>query len=229
MLFSLIKRPKQKERAFACFFVFAASLIYLLNHYSVARPAEKLSGETEIVGTIISGPETEGEEYKYTLKIRTVNVKNFNGSVEVSAANGLEGTGGDIMKLRGKVRKIENEGFFNSKAYYYGKGVFIKLQTNELGSVVGRAHLRGFFYNLSAKISSGIKGMIGGEEGALLAGIVANDKNSLSTEATDAIRAAGYSHLINVSGLHLSIVSSFFFLILTEILRMKRKFGATIT
>ncbi len=228
ILFSFLKKPKQKERVFACFFVVAASLIYILNHYSVALPSENLSGEAEVIGTIINGPEEDGGIYKYEIKIKTVNGEKFKGSALVFTENGLKGEGGDIISLSGEVCSIENDGFFNSKAYYYSNGIFLKVSAEDKGRIIGSVPSRKFFRNASLKVSSSLKETVGGEAGALLAGIVANDKNSLSDGATDIIRKAGYSHLINVSGLHLSIVSSFFFLILTEFLRIKRKLASLI-
>ena len=71
-------------------------------------------------------------------------------------------------------------------------------------------------------------GVIPGDEGALSKALLIGDKSDISPNLYNDFRISGVSHLMAVSGLHLSAVSGFILFILKR-LRIKDKAAAVIT
>lgn len=62
---------------------------------------------------------------------------------------------------------------------------------------------------------------VGGEDGAFAAAVITGDSSALSDDTLAAARAAGVSHLMAVSGLHLSVLNGFL-LVIMERLRLNK-------
>lgn len=227
-VFSFLKKPVYKKLAAASFFVFAASLVYILNYYIKIRPLENSAGGITLTGVITEGPETNSSGYSYVVRLKTVGGENRRGKVAVYSAEELDGRAGDVINLIGDAQAIENDIFYNSKTYYYGKGIFLRVSA-ESAEVIGESRFDSFFINLKERISGEIKSVLNGEEGKLLAGVIVNDKAGVSDETKEKLTGAGYSHLINVSGLHMSIVASFMFTLLGSIFGNRRKLASAAT
>ena len=91
-------------------------------------------------------------------------------------------------------------------------------------SVVGRA-----VKEIRARLRNGILDRLSDEEGALLSGICLGDKSTLSASTTEAFRSAGLSHILTVSGLHLSVVSVGVYTALRVLLGRRRLAAALVS
>lgn len=69
----------------------------------------------------------------------------------------------------------------------------------------GRNWFTEFAHNCSEKTSRFILKRFPGQEGAVLNAIMTGDRSQLSKETTEAFKRAGISHLIAVSGMHISL------------------------
>ncbi len=228
VIFSVLKKPKFERLIVIGFLVFAASLLFVLKFYSVVAPAESLSGSVPFTATVKGEPEANSYGYTYMVKLRTVNGERVNSSAYIYASEGLGVETGDIISSVGKVSPIDNSLFYNAKNMNYSKGIFLKLEA-DYGIVIGQDRVDRAFGSLRKQLIKGINSTFSGEEGGLLRGIIVNDKNGVSDEVKAKLKAAGYSHLINVSGLHMSIVASFIYVLLYYVFKIKGKISLLIT
>lgn len=75
-----------------------------------------------------------------------------------------------------------------------------------------------YFLNLRNKISKNISKVISGDEGEILKALLIGKKDGISHDLKEKIKNSGLSHLLAISGLHLSIVASIFFVLFRKIL-----------
>ena len=75
-----------------------------------------------------------------------------------------------------------------------------------------------YFLSLRHKISQLISKEISGDEGEILKALTIGKKDGISPELNMKIRSSGLAHLLAISGLHLSIVASIFFVLFRKIL-----------
>jgi len=88
--------------------------------------------------------------------------------------------------------------------------------------------LSGMLLPLRRTLLSRLREALPGEEGALLAAICLGDKTGLSDQMTEAFRRSGLSHLLVVSGLHLTMVSGSVLAFL-RLLRVNHRLAVMVT
>ena len=104
---------------------------------------------------------------------------------------------------------------FDSELYMHTKNItasfFISSDKLTVAAGVPRLYdkLRAFSNNIADKIRL----RVGGEEGEVATAILLGDKSGFSDEMTDVFMRSGISHIVAVSGMHLSILMGFFFLL----------------
>lgn len=86
------------------------------------------------------------------------------------------------------------------------------------------------FYLIKTKENciNSVRYLIPGDEGAVISALALGDTSYISETASNNIRITGLSHLLSLSGLHVSIISSFIFMLLM-FLRVKKRLATFIT
>lgn len=132
---------------------------------------------------------------------------------------------GDTIQLRGKItyknlRPPENPGQFDSRLYYQTRGVVLLCYAKEAKILDSRA--RSF-----PKLLEHIRGELGkrcdllfGEDGAVLKAMFLGEREGLPRETKDLYQKSGISHLLSISGLHVSLVGA-------GLYRLFRKLGCS--
>lgn len=107
----------------------------------------------------------------------------------------------------GFMREKRNEGNFDEEAYYYSRGIYFKIFDASV-TVKKRPlfSLREFLFILLVKMQDVIEGILPGEESGILCAICLGSKAGLSDDVKDLFRDTGLSHILAVSGLHVSVV-----------------------
>ncbi len=117
---------------------------------------------------------------------------------------------GDYIKVRGKIERIDTESSlnkFNYGLYLAGKNFFYELSIDEIIERDSeRSTLR---YRLLRKIYSHLKNKFG-VEGDLVFTMLLGIKEILDSETKEIFNIFGLTHLLVVSGLHVSIISNSF-------------------
>lgn len=181
----------------------------------------------QIAGRITEAPGMSGEKHVYILQIDSAKgptCKNvtFSGKLRVTTTNALPVEQGD--QIKGKIYAyLPGE---KVQPYYAARGIYLSAFLYEYDDVEiirkeamdwkgwllsFREHLENVFYTLLPE-----------EEAGLTAGIVLGDETGISKELTNSFRMAGVSHLLSVSGLHLTILAQFLMAFLA-LLRLPKK------
>lgn len=83
-------------------------------------------------------------------------------------------------------------------------------------------------YGFRDRLTAVIDGVTDGDAGALIKGMCFGDRTALSEEVTDAFRTVGLSHLLAISGFHMTVI-----VLLTQVLlralRIKKRLAALLT
>lgn len=105
--------------------------------------------------------------------------------------------------------KPRNPGEFNSINYYKSNGIIFRLYASDFSVVSTPTFLLpDNLHSLRDSICNLFFANMDYEEAAILSSIVAGEKNELTDETKDAFRISGISHILCVSGMHISLVAS---------------------
>lgn len=107
------------------------------------------------------------------------------------------------------------------KAYNYGNSVYASLSTDKINKI----DEKNLFYGFTGKIRTYVKTTLAEKFSpnisALLTALIIGDKSTIDVELSENIKLTGISHVIVVSGLHLSIILGGLFKILDRLLPNK--------
>ncbi len=123
---------------------------------------------------------------------------------------------GDIVYAELKIDSIKSEDKYNF--YNYGNGVYTKGTINDLQKLDKQNNFYKFFGNIRSYISKTTAENFQGDSAGLSLAITTGDKSLLSDNFLMNVKATGISHVIVVSGLHLSIIMSAVFMLLDRML-----------
>ncbi len=120
------------------------------------------------------------------------------------------GSIGEILVLEGKMNVWEsarNEGSFDAQAYYRARNVAFGLKEVTVKSRHGKkSGLREGLWEIGLRMREVYLSAMGEKTGGVLAAIALGDKSLLDTGVKESYRVAGLSHVLAVSGLHISVV-----------------------
>lgn len=182
-----------------------------------------------ITGRIISFARNEHKKIRYVLDCETLETKTgeipVSGKIHVSIygfPNDSFGFG-DRIKFEAKIKPIRNfnnPGGFDYKKFLQFEGVYGSAWTDfkkiQVAKQTSRKNLITRTVNTIEHYRSGFYGFIlketqGSDAGKILISLVAGKKEILPDKIQDLFSKAGISHLLAISGLHLSIVALLFF------------------
>ena len=116
---------------------------------------------------------------------------------------------GNRIRVVGTLRRYlpaTNPGQFDSRAYYQAQGYYVSMYADTVEivdpawSMVGQA-----LYELRIRLLDSLT-RTAGEEGAVLAGMLLGDKSQIPMDVSQLYEAAGLSHLLAISGLHITLL-----------------------
>ena len=129
------------------------------------------------------------------------------------------------IHMSGTVRLFsdaENDGGFDEKKYYVGQGIYLRLENCQCINM--KASKISYFYEnlyfLKERMKTYYIKSLYKEESALMSAMALGDKTKLDEDTKSLFSDAGLSHILAVSGLHISIVGMGLFRFLR-----KRGFG----
>lgn len=213
LIISLKIELNNKKRAFRLFVFY--SLVFILGILrSLSQEKEYLGvkeyltvNETVTVTGVVSEKEYKNERYRMYLD---------SGFLVFSDEEGPEV--GTLIRVKGKPMEpmvSENEGGFDYESYLKGRGICGVITGKEITTVSPAiTPIPEFMYRLRMAITGFFGENLPGEEGGLLSAMVIGNKAELDDEAKELFQRAGLSHILAISGLHLSIVGMLLYKIL---------------
>lgn len=140
--------------------------------------------------------------------------------------------------IRGRARLLPPSGpalvglnDFAFDAYFAGSGAigYFYGRPQEIESAVAKRSayqsVRLALEGLRGAISARIRSVLPGDTGAFAASMVTDDRRAISRETTEALRLAGLSHVVAISGLNMALAAGLFFVGIRGILSLSQDFA----
>ena len=195
----------------------AAMLVYGLYDCFVYRNIVKYDGcEVEIKGVITDYTEYGGDKTAYIIK----GVINGDVTAEVSCyTNSTYAEIGDSVTVSGVASKLKNSYTFPAEDYYKAKGLFLRINRVSDFEYTPRENfsLKRVLYDYRGKIIGVIGNEMDTDGKAVMEAMLFGDKSELESTQKTLMYRAGIGHLMAVSGVHLSVVCSFFWLFISRL------------
>ena len=206
-----------------------ACAMFMCAYYTVALPQLELSGRyADVTLYLTSLGEKTASGYSYTARVIGMNIPNAPRDITIRlfSYDQIPAAGYQVIEGRVKYLPTAQNGF--SSYGLWGKNVFLSARLNtynvtdeHIASPIRR--ILEMRYNIINMYGTSV----GGDAGALSAGLLVGDRSHMSSELKDAFKLAGASHMTAVSGLHLGAVTGFFAYIF-RLCGVKRRVSAPI-
>lgn len=179
--------------------------------------------QVKLTGVILDKTQTDYGKYVYIIKTKEIVSQNISIKLRLTLPNPIDADCYDIISGEFMLYTLGSTSE-KSLISYKAKGIFIGGYSFEEIEVtpVGKKPPMYYITSLRRYIRDNISSALASDEGDLLLGMTIGDKQGLSPVITNDFRQIGISHLLAVSGLHLSVWSGFIMGIFDRIKAKKR-------
>ena len=196
----IIKRLRFLFVAFAICILVLFSCFLAVND---AKSATSFDGKVKLSGTVCDVIAYENG-VSYTVKLSSIDSNEQNFKIRLSSMYSLNLDVGD--KIAAKV-KLDSE---LPNSYLLSKRIYRKAELVKLYSHIKQSDINAKIYEAREKISDFFLNELNAREASLLLGLTTGDTGYIDDELYDNVRRSGASHIVVVSGLHLSIIAGGF-------------------
>ena len=175
-----------------------------------------LSNFTEEKSTTIFGEISKIEKNKFGYQIRVSDCYIFQNSTYIPCndilvyASDSQFHVGEIHKITGKVHTFttaRNEGNFDSSAYYKSQKIDFYMDMQHFEYVADNANkITKCIYSLKEAFSKVYDTCLSERHSSVIKAMVLGDKSALEDEIKELFTLAGISHILAISGLHVSVI-----------------------
>lgn len=203
-ILSILNIYENKKKVFIFLIALVISIIYislLENSYE-----SLCEGSINSYAIVVSDEVEKEYSIRYEIKLITNNKKMLLYLKKESINEKLKY--GDLIILSGEIKKANNSrnyGGFNYRQYLKTKGIYGIINAEKV-LLVKEQYKQGLIHNLQNKIKEKIKNNLNKNEGALLLGILMGNKDLLENEIINDFRDSSLSHILAVSGTHISYI-----------------------
>ena len=217
LVFTLLRKGgKRVIEAFICLLAIVVSLTSSYVFFDVRYQSYRaLAGQTvEVEGTVLERISSSSFLTTFRVSLNRINgeEESVDALLECDYQSALQV--GDRFRLGGVVREFEKDELFDEEQFRLSDGCLfvVSCQSYRQCELLqpNQKNFRVIASKLNSKLSYEIFGRIGGEEGALAAALLLGNRNLLSSSTNLAFQYAGVSHILALSGLHVSIIIAFF-------------------
>lgn len=205
VFYLLLWKRVEPSLILAVVFLFVISVSSILN----VRNAEKVSSmhNSELKASFLVTEEPKFYENYYSVLLEVQNCKGLSKGTKVIAFGKQANFGcGDIIDADATFKSVEDE----YKAFDYSEKIYIT--ANIKNSIVAKENADFVSYNIQRLrnfIEDTLFMTMEYDEAATVNAIILGDRSYISKEFDFCIKATGLSHIMAVSGMHLSIIISF--------------------
>ncbi len=206
----------------------------------VSEVLEKVAQENKVVtveGVITETGSTKTGRQKLTVVCNKVFGENvsYRGKVKIYiiSKENDEHILWETVEMKGKLLPLEEKrvpGAYDEKLYLKTRGFDYKIFPDSI-QVTGEKTtpvLRTVF-GLKEKIKKVYDKVLPEEESGILKAMVTGDKEDVDSILKDLYTHAGITHILAISGLHVSIIALYLFYLLQKVLRLNRRVSSAIT
>lgn len=189
------------------------------------KPVETLTDtEQRVTATLCEEIYESNGKYYYPLEVKKIRNSELSGFKILASSSELYEA--DVYdEIDAKISLYQNDdsifGNYDISKGYYLRGAI----KHYSGVMVDECEDKPFYYNiisLRRTIKSTIAEYLPEDCANLLTAVMLGDKHGLTLDEKEMFSSAGVSHLMSVSGFHVTIVAQLFLLIFTAIFRRKR-------
>lgn len=206
---------KMRNAVISCVLVclIFANAVYCLHDLARIRPMSALEGtSTYITGEIIKDPYESNGRYYYIVESYT-NIDettpiNFN--VRISSQSKLNAEISDVISAHVVFDKAVSSLPFASRSQLLAKGVTVTAHIDKEYSVAvfkNEGDFKRVFSSVRDSLGDSALRLLGPQCGGLLCAVLLGDTSHLESSVISDFRISGLSHLLAVSGMHLSILT----------------------
>ncbi len=233
-LLSLLFRQARKTKVLPCIFATLAVSFSSFAWYtaSFVEPAAALDGEdVTLTGVICELPERREGGYRYVLEVESIEAEDAPhlGKIRFTTVNPLRVEPYDRITGTFGLFFPENGDGFRSRDSLLSKGITMSgfLYEYEPYSIEKTEEKPLYFYALQAReaLVRSLREQIPPRQSGLIAGIFLGERSGISDLVEEDFRICGISHILSVSGLHMSTVAQLL-LYLFRALRIPRRGSA---
>lgn len=224
LLFGRRRRPMQQAAAALLVAAFFAgyTLFTLSGAVRTSAALDGREGEVRARVTSVSGAE---DMAVYEVKVTACSVENAPEGfrMRLYSNDRTMAKAGDSIRAVVSFSALREE----NRRYDYPDGVYLTGKITEGTSALMEKKTVDYLFTLPEKIRTHVRGMLEStlsyNPAALLTGIALGDTSGFSKEMDDSLSLAGVSHVVAVSGLHLSVVCGGLLALLTRLRLSVRK------
>lgn len=180
-------------------------------------------GEKLLVTGTVTGREQKENSQVYTLKNCLCEQSDSAFSMIAYLQKGISYPIGCKLSIYGTIyqlNKADNPGQFDANAYYQSQGILYTFQAEEVLQVSGNISYRESLTCFREFLAERLTLLYGERDSGILKAVLLGDKSSLREEDQLLYQKNGISHLLAISGLHISLIG-------ISIYRLLRKLGLT--
>lgn len=219
----LFVQKRGYARIFLCGMMLTLLLSSLLSVLSCDVFQKKVlayDGQTvELVGEVIDVRGGEGRDY-YTMRTTTFDQTPVRTNITFSAEKGAFLVG-DVLSCSAHLADSKNgDGLLSY--YSYGQRIFLTATTENETVLSHRDTLGTFFTACRARVADVFRETIGGDAGAFASGLLIGERSEISDVIERDCKRCGITHILSVSGMHLSLLFAMLVISLRTILPWRR-------
>lgn len=182
---------------------------FMIYNKVTLEPASALTGtDAKITGTVMTSSKHGSSSRSYVVKLGTINGKRAPRDTRILLYCNNFDVLSDYDEISANVNFFDRELISDSERYYLSDSVVasgISLEDIIITNKMEFSLLREIC-KIRDKLIFNIRTHIPDEQGDIISGILFGKRTNISYETTDLFAAAGISHLLAVSGLHLTII-----------------------
>lgn len=217
-VYAAVMKRRGRLGAYRALYVVFALLALALGifhgqRYVSAVPESLFSGEVrEYIGTVKS---VEGSAGYYSIYTISIDESGREILCLCEADYGADFEAGDKVRLLGTASE-------ESEIYYRSKGIRARINFTESSILDFGETKTDFFSRVQRKFSSILDGRLEGDTLALAKAMLLGERSDISGDIRLDFRRIGFSHVLAVSGLHISVLTFAFMLLLAPLPISKR-------
>ncbi|MBO4770462.1 MAG: ComEC/Rec2 family competence protein [Clostridia bacterium] len=211
--FCLIYFIVRRERGFLCCLGASALLACMISvgYFDFyVRGIERMAGGNATVECRVTETGTAKSFFtSCTVKVTSVDGRKVSFKARLVFDGELDVRQGDVLSVKSTLSPVpESENGFNSGDYYRSKGILLFLEASESQCIGNRVTLLQKLNDLARTVSARFEVYCGSDEGGLASALLLGLRDELPERTESDFRRLGISHILAVSGMHLTIIIS---------------------
>lgn len=207
---------------------------FFAGYQAQMEPSLALDGKDAVIdGVVCELPYQAYNRSYYVVEVQNCSLPGVPQNLKLRLSSQRALTAEPYSRIRGRVHLFLPSGGegYSSRSYYASKGItlFAYLYEYENVEVTPPTWKPPYYYALKLRsaLLKSVRSMLPPQEAGLVNGVLFGDQTSLSPEVAADFRTIGISHILSVSGLHMTTMAQLL-LILLLFFRMPRKPAALI-